>query len=100
MTDIVATRTTFDGVTVYFHADGKVSTRSIVLYGRLPVAKIFTVADNICTHTWEEVPGLIKAARAGLFPPKANRGTGRLDPSIIARQRIAIEHDRRVRFSA
>ena len=95
-TETIATRTTFDGCTLFFHADGKVSTRSMVYFGRLPVAMIFTVADAVCTYTEAEIPTLIRDAAAGRFPQTMNRGTGRLDAGVLRRLAIKIIHRRAI----
>jgi hypothetical protein len=79
---IVATRTTFDGVTIFFHEDGEVSNRRHFYRGRLPKALIFTVADNLCTYMEIELPALLRDAKVGRYPRPVNRGTGRIDPLI------------------
>ena len=57
MTEIVATRTTLDGVTVYLHADGKLSTRNLdVVYGaKLAVATMFRAIDDLSLYEFAEI---------------------------------------------
>jgi hypothetical protein len=73
--EIAATRRTFDGVTVHFHVDGTVSTISTYLYGRLPVANMWTIIENACTYTFDEVCAALRArkipARRVPVPPNA-----------------------------
>lgn len=69
-TEIVATRQTFDGATVYLHADGAISFRThFSRGGRLPIANMWRVWEDVCTYTADEIPALIRAARAGNWVP-------------------------------
>jgi hypothetical protein len=95
-TETIARRQTFDGVTVYLHSDGSISTRDRVLpvAFRLPVATMHRVFDDVCVWTIEELHTLAMLAREGRHPRKT--GSGCMDPGILERQRIEITHNRRV----
>src|SRR3954465_3186377 len=73
--DIVSTRKTFDGVTVYLHADGPVSDRLSYFRGKLPVATMWRVWGDICTYTHAEIPGMIRSVKSGAFVPVRIRQT-------------------------
>lgn len=61
---VVATRQTFDGVTLYFHKDGTVSTRmATVTRCKIKQAALWNVADDVCLYTFAEVPALIRQYR-------------------------------------
>jgi len=61
--EIVSTRQSFDGVTVYLHADGSVSTRMWFFRGKFPVAKMWRAWGDICTYTVQEIPGYLHAVK-------------------------------------
>lgn len=63
LAEIVSTRTTFDGVTVYLHADGSVSDRRCVQRGKLPVTTMWRAWGDVCTYTHAELPEMIRAAK-------------------------------------
>lgn len=64
ISEIVSTRTTFDGVTVYLHADGSVSDRrSFVCGGRLPVADMWRAWDSVSIYTHAEIPDFIRSEK-------------------------------------
>lgn len=63
--EIVAVRRTFDGAVVNFHANGEVSFRTSFLRGKLPLATMWKVAENVCLWTADELPSLLREARAG-----------------------------------
>lgn len=63
---IVATRTTFDGVQVFLHADGSVSDR-LRFIGRtkLPEATMWRATADFCLYTHVELPAFIKNVAKG-----------------------------------
>lgn len=65
-TEIVATRTTFDGVQVFLHADGSVSDR-LRFIGRtkLPAATMWRAAADFSLYTHDELPAFIKKVARG-----------------------------------
>lgn len=71
---VVATRKTFDGVTVYLHSNGELST---VMYfvkgGKLPLASMWRFAEDICLMTFKELPDQIRAEKKGKRRPFAIR---------------------------
>lgn len=108
MTDqpVVAVRETLDGVTVYLHADGSLSTHTHYLYGgKLPEATMWRLIDDVCLYMFEELRGFLCQARLGNIPPKprptmedslramsANSKQRMLDHSL------QITHNRKVRY--
>ena len=70
ITEIVATRKTFDGVTVHLHADGRLSDRqSIIKGGKLPVEAMWRVIADLAVYTHAEIPALIAEVNAGRWIP-------------------------------
>lgn len=68
--DVVSTRTTFDGVTVFLHADGAVSDRrSFVGRIKLPLAGMWRAWEDVCTYTHAELADWIRAVRDGSWSP-------------------------------
>lgn len=66
MSEVVATRKTFDGVVVYLHADGSVSTLMHFLRGgKLPLASMWRFAADICLMTFAELPEEIRCEKKG-----------------------------------
>jgi hypothetical protein len=64
--EVVATRQTFDGVTVYLHADGALSTRmAFVGGGNLPLAAMWRFVGDICLMTFAELVGEVRAEKRG-----------------------------------
>lgn len=63
---VVATRTTFDGVQVFIHADGSVSDR-LRFIGRtkLPEVSMWRAVGDICLYTHAELPAFIKKVAKG-----------------------------------
>jgi hypothetical protein len=63
---IVATRTTFDGIQVFLHTDGSVSDR-LRFIGRtkLPVATMWRAAADFSLYTHAELPAFIKKVAKG-----------------------------------
>jgi hypothetical protein len=62
--EVVARRTTFDGVTILIHADGRLSDRlRWVPGGKVPVDRLFRFADDIGTFNYAELPDAIRAAK-------------------------------------
>lgn len=61
MNETVAIRTSFDGVRVTISADGKVSDPLYTWFGSIHKDLLWTVINNICTFTAEEVRKNIKA---------------------------------------
>jgi hypothetical protein len=67
---IISTRRTFDGVTVYLHADGAVSDRmSYIGRVKLPVATMWRAWEDVCTYEHTELRAFIKAVRDGTWTP-------------------------------
>lgn len=64
--EIVATRTTYDGVQVFLHADGSVSDR-LRFIGRtkLPETTMWRAAEDFCLYTHAELPAFIKNVAKG-----------------------------------
>lgn len=86
---VVASRSTFDGVTVFLHEDGSLSTRSnFIGRAKLPVATMWRLFDDVCTYTIEELPNFIRGARAGQLPAKPR-------PSNEASEAIMAENSAR-----
>jgi hypothetical protein len=73
MNEIIAERTTFDGVTVYIHADGKISTRNLdVVYGvKFSPENIFRAADEMCLYDFAELKSL--ASRKFTVRPRVGK---------------------------
>jgi len=67
--EIISTRATFDGVTVFLHADGSVSDRRSFFRGKLPVATMWRVWGDICTYTHAEIQEMIRSVKRGTFVP-------------------------------
>lgn len=66
--EIIARRETFDGVTVFIHADGALSTRMhFVGRAKLPASDVWAVAAEVCTYTYAELPGLIRSVKSGAW---------------------------------
>jgi hypothetical protein len=63
--EVVARRTTFDGVTIFLHADGSVSDRLNFFRGKLPAASMWRAIDDASIYTHAEVPAMIRDAKAG-----------------------------------
>jgi hypothetical protein len=62
--EVVSTRTTFDGASVFLHADGMVSNRlHVVAGGKLPLASMWRVWGDVCVYTHAELPEMIRAAK-------------------------------------
>lgn len=95
---IVATRRTFDSVVIRVHANGELSDRmNYVRGGKLPTARLFRAADDICLYEYAELPAWIRQWNTER-PPIARRiGTGRMDPLILQRQREHIMYNRSTR---
>ena len=105
---VIATRNTFDGVTVFLHEDGSLSTRSSFI-GRvkLPVATMWRHFDDVCLYAIEEIPNFIRAAKAGNTPakprPSAEMSEGIMAANAARRVRMAwigVIYDRSVRLEA
>lgn len=64
-TEVVAKRTTFDGVTIYIHSDGSVSDRLNFFRGKLPLETMWRAIDDVAVYTHAEVPQMIREAKAG-----------------------------------
>lgn len=64
---VVATRSTFDGITIRFWSDGAISDRNgaQVVNGRLPRARVFEFARDACLFTWNELPATIERFKCG-----------------------------------
>lgn len=60
MTGVIAERKTFDGVTVYVHSDGRLSTRNLsVVFGvRFEMSTMFRLIDDICLYDFAELKRL------------------------------------------
>lgn len=71
--EVVASRTTFDGVRVYLHADGSLSCAMYFLRGRLPVSLMWRVAKDLCVYTWAELPQLLRDVRSGKWADAKRR---------------------------
>ncbi len=101
--EVIATRSTSDGVTVHLHEDGSVSTRFHFFRTRLALDVAHRVMDDVCLYDMGEVPGLLREVKKGSYAKKGRpvkRGTGRIDPCIRRRQMEAITCDRRVGFGS
>lgn len=63
--EIIARRRTYDGRTVLLWSDGALTSGmgGYVRGGRLEVGVAWLVADEAALFTWEELPGLVKAAK-------------------------------------
>lgn len=69
MENIIATRTTFDGVTVYLHSDGSVSDRLNFFRAKLPIASMWRAFDDVSIYTHAEIPSFIREAKGGKWSP-------------------------------
>jgi hypothetical protein len=66
--EVIATRKTFDGITVALWSDGLVTGRTgeRVCGVKLPTSCAFRAADDFGLYTWSELPGFIRSvAKAG-----------------------------------
>lgn len=69
-TEIVATRKTFDGITVHLHSDGRLSDNfNFIKGGKLPIASMWRVLADLCVYTHAELPALIAEVKAGKWVP-------------------------------
>jgi hypothetical protein len=89
--EVIATRKTFDGVTIFLHADGQVSNRLSFYRGRLPMVVAFRVMDDLCLYTAAEIPDLMRRAKSGRYPAKSARPVAR--PYICIRDGIVCRWD-------
>jgi len=92
---IVATRTTFDGVQVFLHADGSVSDR-LRFIGRvnLPLATMWRAAADFSLYTHAELATFIKKAATGaqkFFSPRVDRPESeRLYRSVVTSAGVTV----------
>jgi hypothetical protein len=64
--EIVAKRTTYDGVAVLFWSDGAVTDRvGRLVKGRLPTDRIFEFANEVAIYGWNEIPDAIARFKRG-----------------------------------
>lgn len=97
MNDIISTRKTFDGVTVFLHADGSVSDRrAFVGRIKLPRATMWRAWEDVCTYTHAELADFIRAVRDGLWTPVRIRS----DMTEERHQAILSSQPRRCGFGA
>jgi hypothetical protein len=105
---IVATRETFDRVTIFLHADGSLSTRAHYLYGgKLPRNNMWRLIDDVCLYNFEELRGFLRAAQAGEIPskprPTVEESTRIMSANAARRMQnhwIRVTYNRAVRFTA
>ena len=68
--EVVATRMTFDGVTVFLHSDGRLSDKfNFIKGGKLPVESMWRVIADLAVYTHAELPALIAEVRSGKWIP-------------------------------
>ena len=86
--EIVSTRKTHDGVTVFLHEDGSVSDRArFASRAKLPPAIMWRVWGDISVYDYHELPALIlRAKKLGYWPPAA---PGRPHTRIVSQARTA-----------
>jgi hypothetical protein len=64
---VVARRTTFDGVALLLWSDGAITNRlgGSTVRGRVPLARLWETAGWVATYRWDELAGLVQALRRG-----------------------------------
>jgi len=102
---IIATRKTFDGISVVLWSDGLVTGRNgeRVCGVKLPSSCAFRAVDDFGLYTWAELPAFVRSvAKAGRVPHVV-RPTEERSRAILAAQRRTMGFDERgwlVRYSA
>jgi hypothetical protein len=72
--EIIARRRSFDGVDIFLHADGALSTRThFIGRSKLPADLMWRVADDLALYTYAEVHSLIKSVRSGTWQKEQAR---------------------------
>lgn len=61
----ISTRQTFDGVTVYLHADGSVSTRMWFFRGKFDASTMWRAWGDISMYKAEEIPDYMREVKRG-----------------------------------
>lgn len=80
--EIVARRTTLDGVRIFVHADGSVSDRMSFLRARLKPAAMWRWVQDICILNYSELEADIRASNERASGPRKSRAGIRYDATL------------------